>query len=242
LWALYWQFFERLGSGSLLDPHSGTFGLTRFWAGLDPWLLLGGLALVPFAAFVRRLRPLAFAFGLQVLVLVKGGYVPYAYVTAMLPFAALLIAGMADTWWTPLTTLRRARHAPAADRTNWWFARIGRVPVMAGIVAFGVVVAPGWWHSLASQANVHGDAIELAATAWIEHHAPSGAVVVVDDYMWPDLKMHSNLYPVWLWKVNTDPWVNQTCPSAWVRQHRLHRAGTTNTSHTGRAAHAQSSA
>ncbi len=216
--SLYWQFFERSGSGSLLDPHSGTSSLARSWVGLDPWLLLGGLALVPLASFIRRLRPLAFALGLQVLILLRGGYVPYAYVTAMLPFVAMLIAGMADTWWTPLTIGGRARHArtprPARHTmtrygTDWCLARIWRAPVMAGIVAFGVALAPGWWQSLTSQAKVDGAASSLAATAWIENNLPRGSVVVVDDYMWPDLKMHSVVYPVWLWKVNTDSWITK---------------------------------
>lgn len=226
LWALYWQFFERSGSGSLLDPHSGTFSLAQFWLGLDPWLL-AGVALVPVAPFVRRLRPLAFALGLQVLILLKGGYVPYAYITAMLPFAALLIAGIADTCWTPLAFSGRdtgtalpgkGRHAtqpahwiwPSAGRQpRWWFALSGRVLVTASLAASAVMVAPGWWHSLESQAKVYGDASELAATAWIEHNVPVGAVVVVDDYMWPDLKIHSHVYPLWLWKVDTDPWVTK---------------------------------
>lgn len=221
LQALYWQFFERSGSGSLLDTHSGTFGLARSWIGLDPWLLLSGLAVVPAAAFIRRLRPIALALALQVLVLFKGGYVPYAYVTAMLPFAALLIAGVADAWWAPRALGNRAAargvtllsgHSAAPAHAARGPARAGRIPVLVGIVVFALVVAPAWLHSLVSQAKVDGDASELAATAWIEHHIPRGSVVVVDDYMWPDLKIHNNLnpvYPVWLWKVNTDPWVTR---------------------------------
>jgi len=33
-------------------------------------------------------------------------------------------------------------------------------------------------------------------------------VVVVDDYMWPDLRLHG-MRPLWLWKVNTDPQVTR---------------------------------
>jgi hypothetical protein len=227
LWALYWQFFERSGSGSLLDPHSGTFGLAQFWLSLDTWLLRAGVALLPVAAFVRRLRPLAFALGLQILILLKGGYVPYAYVTAMLPFAALLIAGIADTWWPPLARSiqgantadpGKGRHAAPSphwtwplpgSQSRWWLAQIRRALVITGVAAFAVVVAPGWWHSLESQASVRADAGELAATAWIERNVPPGTVVVVDDYMWPDLKIHSRVAPLWLWKVNTDPWVTK---------------------------------
>ena len=109
------------------------------------------------------MRPLALALLLQVLVMVKGGYLPYFYVTAMLPFAAL--------------------------------------PLL-------VLVLPGWWASLSSQSTVHGDAAELAATTWIEQHVPQRVVVVVDDYMWPDLKMRG-WDPLWLWKVDTDPQVTR---------------------------------
>lgn len=198
LWSLYWQFYGRSGSGSLLDPHSGAYTLAHFWLGIDPWLLLAGVALIPVAMFARRLRPLAFALGMQILILLKGGYVPYAYVTAMLPFAALLIAGVADTWWpSPGSASRR------------WLVQIRRALVIALVAVFAVMVTPGWWHSLYNHANVHADAGELAATAWIEHNVPRGSVVVVDDYMWPDLKMHSHVYPLWLWKTNTDPWVTK---------------------------------
>jgi 4-amino-4-deoxy-L-arabinose transferase-like glycosyltransferase len=227
LWALYWQFFERSGSGSLLDPHSGTFGLAQFWLSLDPWLLLVGVLLLPVAVFDRRLRPLAFALGLQILILLKGGYVPYAYVTAMLPFAALLIAGIADTLWPPLARSAKSvgtaipgkgRHAaplayqnwPLPGRqSRWWLTQIRQALVIISVAAFAVMAVPGWWHSLESQAKVKGDADELAATAWIERNIPRGTVVVVDDYMWPDLKIHSRVYPLWLWKTDTDPWVTQ---------------------------------
>jgi hypothetical protein len=96
-----------------------------------------------------------------------------------------------------------------ARKPQWWLSRAGRAQVTAGVVVFAAIAAPGWWHSLQSQATVHGDAGELAATAWIERYVPAGTVVVVDDYMWPDLKLHSDVYPLWLWKVNTDPWITR---------------------------------
>ena len=185
------------------------------------------MLLLPVAVFDRRLRPLAFALGLQILILLKGGYVPYAYVTAMLPFAALLIAGIADTLWPPLARSAKSvgtaipgkgRHAaplayqnwPLPGRqSRWWLAQIRQALVIISVAAFAVMAVPGWWHSLESQAKVKGDADELAATAWIERNIPRGTVVVVDDYMWPDLKIHSRVYPLWLWKTDTDPWVTQ---------------------------------
>ena len=58
---------------------------------------------------IRRLRPFALGLLLQLAVMVKGGYVPYAFVTAMLPFAALLIAGTADSWRPTLGAQRCLR-------------------------------------------------------------------------------------------------------------------------------------
>ncbi len=96
MWAVKWQLFNRPPSGSMLDPNSGTRGLVGAWLDIDAYLLLAGaLAAVP-ALIVRRLRAVAFLLVMQVLLMFRNGYMPYAYVTAMLPFAALCIAGLAD--------------------------------------------------------------------------------------------------------------------------------------------------
>jgi hypothetical protein len=302
-WALWWQFFGRAGSGSLLDPSSGSYVLVHFWVTLDPWLMLVGVALVPAGLAIRWLRPLAFGMLLQIVVMVKGGYLPYFYVTSMLPFAALLIGGFADqlldlapasrphrsavertgtrsrgprlrnlpgvatagaaagaavrftgsrlSRWYPGPSPRKlaarvvaqhpGRHLSRWTKARGWSLRRRalaegqerqprRVPGAAlvarparGSVRFarsypghGVLVAaaalicvfviPNWWSTLSSQSTVRGDAAELAATAWVEQHIPKKDVVVTDDYMWPDLKLHG-MNPLWLSKIDTDPQV-----------------------------------
>jgi 4-amino-4-deoxy-L-arabinose transferase-like glycosyltransferase len=204
-WALWWQFFARPSSGSLLDRHSGASGLAHFWLSIDPWLLLSGVALIPAAFFIRRLRPFSCALLLQVAVLIKGGYLPYAYVTAMLPFTAVLIAGVADTWWKPVAL---GRHSKARGMLPVTASYAGRGTVLLAALAFAVVVAPQWGTALSQQARVRGDASSRAATAWILRNVPQRDVVVVDDYMWPDLRLHG-MRPLWLWKVNTDPQVTR---------------------------------
>ena len=178
-WALWWQVFGRAGSGSLLDPHSGTFTLARSWIDLDPWLLLGGAALIPAGLAMARLRPLAVALLIQVAMMFRGGYLPFAYVIALLPFAALLIAGV----------LSRFR------------------PAVSGVVAaiLVVVVLPPWVTTMRAQARVDGSANSRAATRWVIEHVPRDAVVVTDDYIWMDLTLAGYTRPVWLWKVDTDP-------------------------------------
>ncbi len=198
-WALWWQFFGRAGSGSVFSSSSGTYGLVHLWLGLDPWLILGGCALIGPGFAIRRLRPFAFALLLQVAVLLKGGYVPYFYVTAMLPFAALLVGGVADG----LLDLR-----PVSGLG--WLAgrRPGRGLVAVAAVTLSALVLPGWWHSLSAQSAQRGYTAEQSAEAWIEQHVGQQDVVVTDDYIWPDLK-RDGWNPLWLWKIN-DPGVDRT--------------------------------
>jgi hypothetical protein len=84
-----------------------------------------------------------------------------------------------------------------------------QVPLIAGAVAFALVVTPQWASALLHQARVHGDASELAATAWAIHHIPKRDVVVVDDYMWTDLRLRG-MNPLWFWKIDADPQVSRT--------------------------------
>jgi len=254
-WAVWWQLFERTGTGSLLNGGSATHGLWVLWIGLDPWLLWAGVLLMPAGLLVRRLRPFALGMLIQIVVMIPGGYVPYFAVTAMLPFAALLAGGLADTWWTPAVwwrpgpawnwTAARLRRTDLPSRLAWarrnaryyrvgWFCRnawvyavdwlrgnawlhanawrlryAGRIPVLAAAVVAAALVAPQWGTALVNQSKVNGDAGALAATAWVEQHVPRRDVVVVDDYMWLDLKL-AGMNPVWSQKTDTDPQTAQT--------------------------------
>jgi len=97
--AVQWQLGGRASSGSILDPASDARGVVRSWLALDPWLLGAALALVPLGFAVARLRPVTLALAIQVLMLVRPGYLPFPYVIGLVPFAALLLAGVADAGW-----------------------------------------------------------------------------------------------------------------------------------------------
>ncbi|MEV4508266.1 hypothetical protein AB0K00_04830 [Dactylosporangium sp. NPDC049525] len=232
-WALWWQVFGRSGSGSLLDPTSGTFSLAKSWTDLDPWLLLPGVALIPVGLAVRRFRPIGLALLIQVVMMCRGGYMPFAYVIALLPFAALLIAGAGDVLWTrrsPLSGARlpvvpsvsgarlpvvsslsraRLRFISSFSRARLRFVSSfsrARLPVVAtaGVLA-ALLVLPGWVTTLRDQAKFDGSANSRAATRWVIDNVGRDAVVVTDDYIWMDLKLAGFTKPVWLWKVDTDP-------------------------------------
>jgi hypothetical protein len=190
LWwsTLKWQFFGRPGSGSLLDAGSTTYAMVHGWVSTDPWLLIGGFVAALLALLSTRLRPFGVALLLQVVVLLHGGYLPFFYVTAVVPFAAVCIAGTADALWTKASLPRAAPY-------------LGRAVVALAALTFAGYVLPQWVSYLSANSTVHGNVPYLDAAAWAEHNVPKGDVVVVDDYLWVDLKTHG-LDPLWLWKVS----------------------------------------
>ena len=68
---------------------------------------------------------------------------------------------------------------------------------------------------MVNQAKADGYAGSLAATAWVEQNVPRHDAVVVDDYVWLDLKL-AGMNPVWAQKTNTDPQTSRTeLPDGW---------------------------
>ncbi len=206
LWsALKFQFLNRPGSGSLLNSSSYTYSLVHTWVTTDPWLLLGGFFAALFMLLSRRLRPFSVGLLLQIVVLIHGGYLPFFYVTAVIPFAAVLLAGAADTLWAKVDV---SVLGSRASRVTWrGTPYLGRAIVAIGALIAVVVVAPTWWNSLDNNSTANGDTPYLAAATWAEHNVPKNDTVVVDDYLWVDLKTHG-LNPLWIWKISP-----QTAPS-----------------------------
>jgi hypothetical protein len=114
-WAIKWQLFNRPPSGSLFDPHSGTRGIAGAWLGIDPYLVSAGVCAALPLLLVRRLRPIAILLVMQVVFMFRNGYMPYAYVTALLPFAALCIAGGLDVVLPGRLQRRPGRPAATTD-------------------------------------------------------------------------------------------------------------------------------
>jgi hypothetical protein len=213
LWwsTLGWQFLHRPGSGSLLNSGSTTYSMVHQWISTDPWLLIGGFIAALLSLLSPRLRPFGCALLLQVAVLIHGGYLPFFYVTAVVPFAAVSIAGTADALWSlPLPTPRLARLAAGIGaRAERCAPFLGRGLVVAAAVTFAAYVLPTWIGYLSQNSTARGNAPYLAAAAWAERNVPKGDVIVVDDYLWVDLKRHG-LDPLWMWKIDAT-----TTPDGW---------------------------
>lgn len=202
LGAVKWQLLSREGSGSLLASGTGAHGLARLWFGTDPWLLGAGILLTPLAFKHRRLRPIGLALLIQTLFMLRPGYLPFPYIIAMLPFAALIIPGVLDAGWHKVQPgLRMPKVQSRQLRKNAMLLGI--------LMAFVVLVAPLWQARLQSHTSYDADKSMRETTVWLDQNVPRSARLVIDSGLWVDLVRRGFINPqaVWLYKVETDPQV-----------------------------------
>jgi Dolichyl-phosphate-mannose-protein mannosyltransferase len=219
LWAIKWQLFDRVPSGSLLDPASRTHAVARSWLNQDPWLLGGGVLLVPLGLLLRRLRAVTLALAIQVVMLFRNGFLPFAYVVAMLPFAALLIAGVADYLWKGYVP-RHPRQPGWRERMVAWLSaltrRVGQLIVVSAIAASVLVVAPEWSRGLHRQMTEDRSQPVKQAVAYAVANIPQRSILLTDDNLWPDLLSHGfNPNPIWFYKLDLDPAIREKYPNGW---------------------------
>jgi hypothetical protein len=245
LWsAVRWQVVDRPGSGSVWQAGSGTRGLVVGWWRADPVLLGVGLVAAVAALGVRRLRMIGLVVLVAVGMLGRDGYTPYAYVTAVLPFLALAVAGVLDALLPRRRPTRPAGAGsgpelagagpppapPAAPAVPgvagapavWWSRWAGWLrPVRVGLVVVvlvaGELVLPGRWLPTIRTAWTADDSRpSREATRWYREHVPAGMTVVTDDNIWTDLvRAGVTPAPIWFYKVDLDPAVRGRVPHGW---------------------------
>jgi hypothetical protein len=149
------------------------------------------------ALAVRRLRPFALAFGLQALLVLRPGYLPQPYVVAVLPFAALVVAGVADQ----LAAARPARLA----------VRLARPVAALALAVAAAATVPVWVRADHAQLTRGSDVEAAQAVAWLRTHVSGDKRIIVDDNVWLDL-VRGGYDPnppysavVWVYKIGTDP-------------------------------------
>lgn len=209
--AVYWQLFERAGSGMVLDPASAARGVVETWLQLDPLLLVAATAAIPVGLAVSRLRPITLAYVIQLALLVgRDGYLPYPYVIGMLPFAALIVAGAADTLIRfPVSSVLRNRWIQLG---RWAVAGVATVVASAALA----IALPAWHGRLSTQMHADEDAGMRQAAAWVEANVPRDQHVIVDDALWVDLVdagFNPRLGVVWFYKLDLDPAIK--LPRGW---------------------------
>lgn len=203
---ILFQLGARESSGSLLEPGTLSNDTVSQWLQLDPTFLIAMPIAAAAALAVRRLR----AFGVLVLALFAlmfrpGGYLPVPYVIMLLPFGALLLAGVTDaavrTW--------RARHGVRRAPNAVWL--VATVAALAVFVPTGAVQLRGLLLS-------DLDAPSRQAQAWVDENVTRDSRLIVDDAMWVDLVnagfARDNV--IWFYKLDTDPAVQAQSPKGWA--------------------------
>jgi hypothetical protein len=213
--AIRFQLTERAGSGSPLDPDSLSRRTLELWLVQDPWLLGAATVLVPAGLAIRRLRPVTAAFAILAAMVLRPGYLPVPLVVGMLPFASLLVAGVADTVWG--WSARRIEAANTTGRRAYRSLALGPMLVVACLALAVVVIAPRWWQRDREFMTVDQDRPFRQAEAWIAGNVPHQARLLVDDALWVDLVERG--YPpgqvIWFYKLDTDRDIQGRYPRGW---------------------------
>jgi hypothetical protein len=203
--AVQFQLYGRESTGTALDPGSLSHQLVAGWLDTDVWLLGLGVLLAPAALLVRRLRPVAVTLLVLVAVALRPGYLPQPFVIALLPFCALVAAGLLDTAWTKAS------------------ARPWQRPAVAGAMLLLLLALVPGWRSAAGHAMRQDEVSPvLEAEGWVEENVHHRARLLVDDTLYVDL-VRAGFEPrfgvVWFYKLdfttNLDPSVARNLPGGW---------------------------
>jgi 4-amino-4-deoxy-L-arabinose transferase-like glycosyltransferase len=215
LWAaLVFQLAGRTSSGSVLSADSDAHSIVAGWMDLDPYLLVAGAVLSVGGLSVRRIRPVAAALLFLVLMMLRPGYLPVPYVVALLPLAALVVAGVVDAVLR-LVPLQRLR----TGRLRFVDAAAGVAVVLLAALTVSAVhtrVQPDWYYR--DQALMHNNFDEpyQQSTRWLVSQLPRGSSVLVDNVTRTDLLAAG--FPadrvVWFTKLDVDPDVAKRYPKA----------------------------
>jgi hypothetical protein len=199
------QLGSREGSGSLTDPDSLLNRTLGMWWQLDPVLIVLSILAATAALFLPRFRPYAvLLWGMTLFMLRPGGYLPVPYVIMLIPFGALLIAGVSDL------AVARLRRKNAARR--------GLALGAVAVASIGAVVAvPLWTTQLRGFVLADLDEPLRDAQEWLVENASTDQRLIVDDAMWVDLVKagwdRDNV--IWYYKLDTDPAVQAQSPNGW---------------------------
>lgn len=205
---LAFQLASREGSGSLFDPESLMSRTVGMWWQLDSVLILAALGAAVAALFVRRLRPWAIMLLALTAFMFRGGYLPVPYVIMMLPFAAIVVAGIGQV------AVERLRARTGRHRL---LSRGGGAVLTAGLLVALVAAGPLWTTQLRGFLLADLDRPLRDAEEWMATNAAADSRMLVDDAMWVDLvdEGFTRENVVWYYKADTDSDVQALAPDGW---------------------------
>jgi cellulose synthase/poly-beta-1,6-N-acetylglucosamine synthase-like glycosyltransferase len=209
------QLFGRETTGSIFDTQSAAHATVTAWLDTDPWLLGAALVVSPIALARRSTRAVALAYLIQMAMILRPGYLPGMYVLGLLPFAALVVAGVGEAMW------RMSR--VTASRALAWPIRAA-IAALAAIVVLAVV--PRWAHSDHVATTARPDEPHRAAERWLVANIGRDKRLIVDDEFWiylvehgfDDRPMRGGFFSrtvVSFWPLDYDPAVKRQFPGGW---------------------------
>ncbi len=209
------QLFTREATGSIFDPESETHAIVNYWLQLDPWLLGAALVLTPIALARRSTRAVALAFVIQVVMVLRPGYLPNMYVLGLLPFAALIVPGASEALW------RRSRAIPS-PALKWSI----RAPAAALALLVALAVGLRWAHRDHQATTVRLDGPRRAAESWLVDNIGRDKRLIVGDEFWIHLVQNGfdqspvrggffSRHVVVYWPLDYDPAVKRRFPGGW---------------------------
>lgn len=211
--SLWWQMFGRTSTGNPLQHGTEANSLVDFWWSWDHWMFPAAFFLIVIGLCFRRTRAFAIGYAIQVGLMFKAGYVPKAYAIELLPFAALLIAGV-------FGELCRWVKIPR-DQPKWSHVRKRTANVVGlGLAAcllgsFVVNAGPQWRQNLPIELSRNSAQYLPQTLEWMEANVPHGAHIVLDDNLWLDAKQAGYTRIDWLYKLDLDPAVKRNYPDEW---------------------------
>ncbi|RDG35268.1 ArnT family glycosyltransferase [Streptomyces corynorhini] len=222
LWDGVTYQMSRPGSGFVLDPGSGSYGVLQSWLYYDRILPLGGIAAALLLVATLRWSVTARALAgpalavviLTAVALRPGGYLPAMYIIQGLPFLALVLAGGAAS--VTHAVLRKGRGTGESRKR----AGVRWTALVALAASAAVLVVPRWYDGNHTALTVDDNASYRAAASWMAREVadPAAARVLVDDALWLDL-VHAGYEPglgaIWFYKADLDPAVTTTMPDGW---------------------------
>jgi 4-amino-4-deoxy-L-arabinose transferase-like glycosyltransferase len=208
---LTFQLGTRTASGSIFDPQSLFFKVVDQWWKLDQVFIVMTVLAALIGLFLRRLRPFAVLVLFAVAIMFRpNSYVPVPYVIMLIPFGALLVAGVGDS----AVKAYRARRAGAVGTT------LSRVGGTAWLVVTAVAIAaivPLWTVQLRGFLQTDLDSPMVSAEKWVDDNVPHDSRLLVDDSMWVDLVKDGFAKDnvIWFYKIDTDGAVEAQSPNGW---------------------------
>ncbi|BDZ49927.1 hypothetical protein GCM10025867_21680 [Frondihabitans sucicola] len=208
---LTFQLGTRTASGSIFDSRSLFFKVVDQWWNLDQVFIVMTVVAAIVALFLKRLRPLAVLVLFAVAIMFRpNSYVPVPYVIMLLPFGALLIAGVGDT-------AVKAYRARRAGRMTTSLSRVGATAWLVVSALAVAAIVPLWTVQLRGFLQTDLDAPMVSAEQWVDDNVPHDSRLLVDDSMWVDLVKdgfaRDNV--IWFYKIDTDGAVEAQSPNGW---------------------------